>query len=115
VSPRLVDVCASPTVAAEGGSHGITCNAIAPLARTRMSAGFLAARDDAAEPAALAPLVVYLASPGSVAVTGEVFRVRDGRIALARQVTTAGVAPAVACWTVAEIAARMDEIRGRPA
>src|SRR5438093_769711 len=50
-------------IAAEGAPYGITCNAIAPLARTRMSATFLGDQEPTAlDPAALGPLVVYLAS-----------------------------------------------------
>src|SRR5205814_6122887 len=44
-------------IAAEGAPHGITCNAIAPLARTRMSTAFLGAEHE--EPTAL-----HAAAPG---------------------------------------------------
>ena len=100
-------------VAAEGAPYGITCNAIAPLAHTRMSAGFLAGRP--LDPMTVAPLVVYLASETSAGVSGEIFRVRDGRIAVARLAADDGIAPAGAAWTATEIAARIDEIRGRRA
>jgi NAD(P)-dependent dehydrogenase (short-subunit alcohol dehydrogenase family) len=104
-------------LAAEGMPDGITCNAIAPLARTRMSAAFLRdAPDDAAlDPSVIAPLVVYLASAASAGVTGEVFRFRNGTIGVARVVTPVDVASCADAWSVAEIAARIDEIRGRRA
>jgi NAD(P)-dependent dehydrogenase (short-subunit alcohol dehydrogenase family) len=104
-------------IAAEGAAHGITCNAIAPLARTRMSGTFLAAtaQDANLEPTALAPLVVYLASAASGGVSGEIFHFRHGRIAVTRPMSGEGVAPAGARWTVEEIARRMDEILGRDA
>jgi NAD(P)-dependent dehydrogenase (short-subunit alcohol dehydrogenase family) len=105
-------------IAAEGAAHGITCNAIAPLARTRMSGTFLAATEQDAEaldPMALGPLVVYLASAASGGVSGEIFRFRHGRIAVTRLTSGEGVAPAGACWTVEEIARRMSEILGRDA
>jgi NAD(P)-dependent dehydrogenase (short-subunit alcohol dehydrogenase family) len=100
-------------IAAEGAPYGITCNAVAPLARTRMSAAFLADdADDAADlaPEALAPLLVHLASPASAGVNGEVFRFRRGRIGVVRQVGSAGVASASGRWTVEEIGRRMDDI-----
>jgi NAD(P)-dependent dehydrogenase (short-subunit alcohol dehydrogenase family) len=101
-------------IAAEGAPHGITCNAIAPLARTRMSGRFVAgdAADDL-DPAALAPLAVYLASPASGGVTGEVFAFRRGRIAPARPAVAEGVASSRGGWTAEEIADRIDEIVGR--
>ncbi len=106
-------VALTRVVAAEGAAHGITCNAIAPLARTRMSAAFLA--DDAADhdPEAVGPLVVYLASAASAAVTGEVFRFRDGRIGVVRPTSGTGVASRGPRWTVDEIVRRIDEILER--
>jgi NAD(P)-dependent dehydrogenase (short-subunit alcohol dehydrogenase family) len=108
-------VALTRVIAAEGAAHGITCNAIAPLARTRMSARFLA--DDPAEhdPGAVAPLIVYLASDAAGSVTGEVFRFRDGRLGVVRLTAGAGVAPAGARWTVDEIGRRIDEILARDA
>ena len=103
-------------VAAEGRPLGITCNAIAPLARTRLSAAFLAGDTGAAlEPSVVSPLVVYLASPVSGAVSGEIFRVRHGRIAVAHVADDDGVAPPEDGWTAAEIARRIGEIVGRRA
>src|SRR5262249_61764676 len=76
---------APPTriIAAEGAPHGIPCNAVAPLARTRMSAAFLGDDEPAAlDPAALGPLVVYLASAASAGVNGTVFTFRHGLIGI---------------------------------
>ena len=78
--------------AAELGRYGITANAIAPSARTRMTEGvfaeMMAAPDDPAafdamSPANIAPLVVWLGSPLSREVTGRVFEVEGGKVALA--------------------------------
>ena len=68
--------------AAELGRYGVTVNAIAPSARTRMTEGLfdhLAKPDsgfDAAAPENVAPLVVWLGSEQSKGVTGRVFRGR---------------------------------------
>lgn len=77
--------------AAELGGYGVTVNAIAPAARTRMTMGAgeamaaqMAAPDDgsfdAMDPANISPLVVWLGSPASAAVSGRVFEVEGGRI-----------------------------------
>ncbi len=75
--------------AAELGRYGITANAIAPSARTRMTEGVFAemmARPDsgfdAMAPENVSPLVVWLASAGSREVTGRVFEVAGGRISI---------------------------------
>ena len=70
--------------------YGVTVNAIAPGARTRMteSLGFGARPDDAGQfdafsPANIAPLVVWLASAESRDITGRVFNVAGGRLSVA--------------------------------
>jgi len=103
-------VALTRVIATEGAPHGITCNAVAPLARTRMSAAFLAGDADDLAPDGLAPLVVYLASAASAVVNGEVFRFRRGRIAVARERSSVDVAPAGERWTADEIGRRMREI-----
>jgi NAD(P)-dependent dehydrogenase (short-subunit alcohol dehydrogenase family) len=78
--------------AAELGRYGVTANAIAPSARTRMTetafAEMMAKPDDAAAFDAMAadnvaPLVVWLGSTQSAHVTGRMFEVEGGRIAVA--------------------------------
>ncbi|WP_299576532.1 SDR family oxidoreductase [uncultured Williamsia sp.] len=79
--------------AAEMKGYGITVNAIAPSARTRMTtsagdamAAQMAAPEDgsfdAMDPANVSPLVVWLGSPGSGDVTGRVFEVEGGKISV---------------------------------
>lgn len=75
--------------AAELGRYGITANALAPAARTRMTeTAFAAAMQapedgfDANDPANVAPTVVWLASAQSAEVTGQVFELQGGRIML---------------------------------
>jgi len=76
--------------AAELGRYGITANAIAPSARTRMTeevfADMMKAPEsgfDAMAPENVSPLVVWLGSAQSRDVTGRVFEVAGGEISLA--------------------------------
>jgi NAD(P)-dependent dehydrogenase (short-subunit alcohol dehydrogenase family) len=76
--------------AAELGRYGVTANAIAPAARTRMTeavfADTMAKPDDgfdAMAPDNIAPLVVWLGSEESGGVTGRVFEVEGGMISVA--------------------------------
>lgn len=77
--------------AAEMGRYGITVNAIAPAARTRMTEAVFAetmakpedGAFDAMAPENVSPLVVWLGSPESREVTGKVFEVEAGIIRVA--------------------------------
>ena len=76
--------------AAELGRYGVTVNAIAPAARTRMTAETFEAQMaapprgfDAMAPENVSPLVVWLGSEDAGDVTGRVFEVEGGRICLA--------------------------------
>jgi NAD(P)-dependent dehydrogenase (short-subunit alcohol dehydrogenase family) len=76
---------------AEFGRYGVTANAIAPAARTRMTEQVFAAtmaepgegEFDAMDPANVSPLVVWLGSLESAAVTGRVFEVEGGKVSVA--------------------------------
>jgi NAD(P)-dependent dehydrogenase (short-subunit alcohol dehydrogenase family) len=76
--------------AAELGRYGITSNAIAPSARTRMTEEVFAdmmkkpeSGFDAMAPENVSPLVVWLGSAQSKDVTGQVFEIEGGKITLA--------------------------------
>jgi NAD(P)-dependent dehydrogenase (short-subunit alcohol dehydrogenase family) len=76
--------------AAELARYGITANAIAPSARTRMTeqvfADMMKAPEggfDAMAPENVSPLVVWLGSAESREVTGQVFEVAGGAISMA--------------------------------
>lgn len=75
----------------ELGRYGVTCNAIAPMALTRMTQGLGIAGDekkkpeefDPMDPDNISPLVVWLGSNESKDVTGRVFNVHGGHIGVA--------------------------------
>jgi NAD(P)-dependent dehydrogenase (short-subunit alcohol dehydrogenase family) len=76
--------------AAEMGRYGVTVNAIAPSARTRMTetvfADMMSTQDDdfdAMAPENISPLVVWLGSNESRDITGKVFEVEGGKIRVA--------------------------------
>jgi NAD(P)-dependent dehydrogenase (short-subunit alcohol dehydrogenase family) len=80
----------SIVAAAEFARYGVTVNAIAPAARTRMTeqafAETMAAPEegfDAMAPENVSPLVVWLGSVESRDVTGRVFEVEGGKITVA--------------------------------
>jgi NAD(P)-dependent dehydrogenase (short-subunit alcohol dehydrogenase family) len=89
-SAAKAGIAAMTLVAAEMGRYGVTVNAIAPSARTRMTetvfAEMMAKPDegfDAMAPENVSPLVVWLGSSESKDVTGKVFEVEGGIIRVA--------------------------------
>ncbi len=96
--------------AAELRRYGITANALAPAARTRMTeqafADKMRAPDagfDRQDPANIAPLVVWLGSAQSAAVTGMVFDVEGGRITIANGWNDGPTIDKGARWEPAEL------------
>jgi NAD(P)-dependent dehydrogenase (short-subunit alcohol dehydrogenase family) len=76
--------------AAELGRYGVTANALAPAARTRMTEGVFdtmapvaAGEFDAMAPENVSPLVAWLASSESAGVTGRMFEVEGGKVGIA--------------------------------
>jgi len=76
---------------AEFGRYGVTANAIAPAARTRMTEEVFAqtmtapgeGEFDAMAPENIAPFVVWLGSAESADVTGRVFEIEGGKLSVA--------------------------------
>ena len=93
--------------------YGITANAVAPVARTRMSDKVPAGLAEMGEPEDVAPLVVYLLSDQARHVTGQVYTAVGSKIAVWNQPREVRAAYAADRWTPAEIAARLDGTVGQ--
>ena len=97
--------------AAELGRIGVTANALAPAARTRMTeeafkemmAEVTDGAFDAMAPENVSPLVVWLGSPESRDVTGRVFEVEGGIIRVAEGWNRGGTIDKGARWDPAEL------------
>jgi NAD(P)-dependent dehydrogenase (short-subunit alcohol dehydrogenase family) len=97
--------------AAELGRYGVTANAIAPSARTRMTEDVFAATMkapgdggfDAMAPDNVSPLVVWLGSEESVGITGRVFEVEGGLIGIADGYQHGPAVDKGARWEPAEV------------
>lgn len=110
----------SVVAAAEFARYGVTVNAIAPAARTRMTeaafAETMAAPDpathafDAMAPENVSPLVVWLGSPQSAAVTGRVFEVEAGKVSVADGWQHGPQADKGARWEPAELGPVVTEL-----
>ncbi len=77
-------------LAVEGAKYGIKANAIAPVAKTRMTEDILGPVADKLGPEFVTPVVTYLAHE-DCAVSGEVYSVGGGRVARVFVGVTAGV------------------------
>lgn len=103
--------------AAELGRYGITANAIAPAARTRMTEAIFSDmekpsddRFDENDPANVSPLVVWLGSPLSRDVTGRVFEVKGGLIGVSDGWRDGPTFDKHAKWTAFDIGSKLTEL-----
>lgn len=103
--------------AAELGRYGITANALAPSARTRMTEQAFADKMatggqqfDSMDPANVAPTVVWLGSPLSAHVTGCVFELEGGKIMLEDGWREGPLADSGQRWKPGEIGAAVDRL-----
>ncbi len=103
--------------AAELGRYGITANALAPSARTRMTEQAFAEKMategqafDVMDPANVAPTVVWLGSAESAAVTGCVFELEGGKIMLEDGWREGPVVDKGAQWQPAEVGAVVEKL-----
>ena len=96
--------------------YGVTVNAIAPGARTRMTEktfGELKVPEgefDALAPENIAPMVAFLCSDDAAHITGQVFGVQGGLVQLYQGWTPAAEIDKAARWEVPELAKRVDEL-----
>ena len=88
--------------------YGVTANAIAPVARTRMSANVPSELAEMGDPEDVAPMVVYLLSDKAKHVTGQVYTVVGSKIAVWNQPAEVRAMWADGRWTPEQIAERLD-------
>jgi len=100
---------------AEMQKYGVTCNAIAPVARTRLTieatpstAAFMGkkieeGKFDVFDPRNIAPLVAWLSSDDAAGVHGEVFRVGGGTVWLMQGWHSVGKVSQRAVWEPATL------------
>jgi NAD(P)-dependent dehydrogenase (short-subunit alcohol dehydrogenase family) len=106
--------------AAELARYGITANAIAPSARTRMTEAVFAEMMaqveggfDAMAPENIAPLVVWLGSNESADVSGRVFEVEGGKVSVADGWQHGEPVDRGARWAPAELGPAIRELLAR--
>jgi NAD(P)-dependent dehydrogenase (short-subunit alcohol dehydrogenase family) len=105
-------------VAMEMQRFGVTVNAIAPGARTRMTEktfGDLRTPEgqfDALAPENIAPLVAYLAGDEAAHITGQVFGITGGMVQLYQGWTPVAELAKDGRWEPDELGARMSELFG---
>ena len=97
------------TVALEARKAGVMVNAVAPIAKTRMTED-IAMVPDQYSPADIAPLVVWLASPLAEGVTGRIFGAHGSHYLEYLTEMTQGVDLGQARWTPELVQARLEEI-----
>ena len=96
---------------------GVTVNALAPIALTRMTAELpmMSAMKDASAllaPSLVAPAALFLASDLSADITGVVVGIEGKRLFTYQMTQTEAILPAGEAWTADEIRARWAEISG---
>ncbi len=103
--------------AAELGRYGITANALAPSARTRMTEQAFAdkmatqgSEFDVMDPANIAPTVVWLGSAESRDVTGCVFELEGGKIMLEDGWREGPMVDAGQRWNPADVGAAVQDL-----
>lgn len=98
--------------------YGVTVNAVAPRARTRMTESVLAGIGadgsgfDPWDPANIAPVVVWLASDAAAGVSGQVLVVFGEHVHVMQGWGLVSTATEPGGWTVEQLADRREEIFG---
>jgi len=92
--------------------YGVTANCIAPTAKTRMSANVPMEIAEIGEPEDVAPMVVYLLSDQARDITGQVYSVAGGKIAVWNQPVETRAMYKEGRWSAEEIAAKLPSTVG---
>ncbi|MGI9092909.1 MAG: SDR family NAD(P)-dependent oxidoreductase [Mycobacteriales bacterium] len=108
----------STIVAMEMAKYGVTCNAVAPAARTRMTEGAYgeipAAESSAFDfwhPDNVAPMIAFLCSDAASHISGKVFGVQGDAVELYRPFTSvAAIENDGARWEPRQLAGRVGEL-----
>lgn len=105
------------TCSIEFAKMGVTVNAVAPVALTRMTEDLPMLKGVTAEqlgPQFISPAVLFLASDLAADITGQIVGVEGGKLFLYRMETTEGVVkePAQGLWTPQEIKERWAKLTG---
>src|SRR5688572_18900437 len=104
--------------AAELARYGVTANALAPAARTRMTEGVFtdmmaevgAGQFDAMAPENVSPIVAWLVSTDSAGVTGQMFEVEGGKVGIATGWQHGPTRDKGERWDAAELGPVVDEL-----
>lgn len=97
------------THALELARDKVTVNAVAPIAKTAMTAD-LDRVPEAHRPELISPLVVWLASEGAADTTGRIFGAHGSHYFEYHVLSSAGVDKAGEAWTPEEVGERLNEI-----
>ncbi len=96
--------------------YGVRCNAISPTADTRMTQRLPSERRGAATatpPAAIAPVVAFLASDRAAHITGQVIGVRGTEVSIYSHPAPIRTATKAAPWTPEDLAEVWDRTLGQ--
>lgn len=103
--------------AQELARYGVTVNAIAPSARTRMTEGAFAeamavpeSGFDKMDPANVSPIVAWLASDEARAVTGRVIEIEGGRICVEEGWNHGPARDVGARWDAAQVGSAIEQL-----
>jgi NAD(P)-dependent dehydrogenase (short-subunit alcohol dehydrogenase family) len=104
------------TVSMELSRYGITCNAIAPVAYTRLTEDLQMIKSmgdtvkEMLAPEHIAPIALFLASDLAADVNGTIVGVQGTQVSIYKMAQTTGVPPKGAAWTPQELRERWNEI-----